>query len=973
MESLVYDQSNSPPHEPVGIILGPGIEQIISQFAVLLAGGTCVPLEPSLPETRITDLLHDIDTKKIIIEKGSSYQSKDFEHVYVGETEPQESQPSTEAPSDLSKRAKPTTTRRTHILFTSGSTGKPKPVQITSAAIIHLATRTPATPLRRADRVAEFNNPGFDLSLFEIWATLLAGATIVPIPKRVVTDVKQLEAFLHDARNQVSVMFITAALIEVLVSVAPSVFRGLRHVLSGGDVAPVKAMRTVLDRGPPGRLWNTYGSTECVTLTTMREVTGEEVTGEEVTGEEVTGEEVTGEEVERGRIGIGSPLGDMEVYLVESENEDGDGLRVVTASGEVGEICIAGPQQTPGYLNEQGKNQQSFVTLERSRLRDCSRDGGERVRLYRTGDLAEWRAGGTELDFVGRIDNQVKHKGFRVHLGEIEKTLLTHEQVKSAVVVQRPSSSPLGQAALVAFMIPETNVSVDVSQVNEMLAESLPSHMVPSEFIVKDEFPLTLNGKFDRKELLNQHVAARDDPKRSEDTSPAEGKSNTNAKSEIKNLWKEILNAPSIEDDADFLALGATSLQSAKLITSIRKRLNDLLQLIDKYKTSKTEDIVDDSETWTRDMDLVNDIDVASEIESHPIPEWQGEDEGRVFTTGVTGFVGAFFLSHLLHNPRVKQVACLSHAKGSSPALQRIQEALERYDIWPDDPKLTNKIVPLEGDIAADKFDIGDQFTWLSTWASAIFHLGAKVNFTETYDQHFSANVIGTRNILALAAAGRPKPLFYMSTIDVWGGPAQYVLGTEKLYEEDPLEPHVQSVRFDLGYAQSQYTAEGMVRRMRAKGLSRAVSRWGKWPRLVQCFEYVCVDYIVEAAMHIASSNKNLGRSYHLLSPDRAISMTMEGTYGLINEAGYGPLESIDYWEWTEQASEKQRPEERVRGGETRWQVSQHTPLYDSSNALGAIRDRPDIRYKPLDAQILKRFIEFWNRKGFYDLKSRAA
>ncbi|KAL4865902.1 hypothetical protein BDV12DRAFT_210788 [Aspergillus spectabilis] len=992
--------NNLPPDEPVGTIFGPGLKQIVSQFAVLLAGGTCVPLEPTLPETRITDLLHDVGTKRIIIEKESAYRGKDFEHVYIGEIGKQRGSRNTgDLGIDLHKRD--STARRSHILFTSGSTGKPKPVQITSGAIIHLASKTPATPLRREDRVAEFNNPGFDLSLFEIWATLLAGATIVPVPKRVVTDAKRLEEFLHDPRYRVTVMFITAALIEVLVSVAPAAFQGLRHVLSGGDVAPVKAMRAILDYGAPEKLWNTYGPTECVTLTTMREVTRDEV--------------------DRGRIGIGNAVGEMEVYLVDLE--DDTDLKVISQSGKVGEICIAGPQQTPGYLNAESKNERSFISLERSKLGKSTGDVGTRVRLYRTGDLAEWRPDGWQLDFVGRLDNQVKHKGFRVHLGEIEKTLLTHEQVKCVVVVQRPSSTPLGQASLIGFILPEKDATLDVGQLNRFLAEKLPSHMVPSEIIVLEEFPLTLNGKFDRKGLLYRYTASRE---RAEEKDDSPVKSDSDAKSAIKSLWKEILNAPSIDDDADFLALGATSLQSAKLIASIRKRLDvlismqdlyknsslpDLLTLIDKCKSFRAEDVADESEIWTRDMNLVDDIQVVKD--THPIPDWQADDEGRVLITGVTGFVGAFFLNHLLHNSKVKQVACLSRAKGSSTVLQRIQGALERYDIWPDDPKLTDKILPLQGDIAEDKFGMGERlFDWLSNWASAIFHLGAKVNFTETYDQHFSANVIGTRNIIALAASGRRKPLFYISTIDVWGGPARYVLGTEMLYEEDPLEPHVQSVRFDLGYAQSQYTAEGMVRRMREKGLPTMIFRpgfivghsetgssnpddfmsrliagsiqMGRWPKLIQCLEYVCVDYIVEAAMHIASSNKNLGRSYHLLSPDRAISLTMEGTCDIINEAGYGPLESIDYWEWAEQASQKQRPsgpiaplmpmvEEKVRGEETRWQVSQDTPKYDSSNTIAAIRDRPDIQYKPLDAQILNGFIDFWNRKGFYDLKKNVS
>jgi amino acid adenylation domain-containing protein/thioester reductase-like protein len=977
------------PEEPVGIILGAGTKQIISQFAVLLIGGTCVPIEPTLPEKRITDLLHSVGVKRIVIEEDGPYCSKEFGHLYISDVE-ERSTIDGDYRFDFSDRDEGT--HRSHILFTSGSTGKPKPVQITARGILHLATRTPATPLRPSDRVAEFNNPGFDLSLFEIWATLLAGATIVVVPKHIVTDPKRLEGFLKDPEHQVSVIFMTAALFEVIGLNSPTAFQGLRHVLTGGDVANMKAIRAVLENGPPEHLWNTYGPTECVTLTTMCEVTPDEANKE--------------------RIGIGKPVGDMRICLVDPDKE----LEIINESGKVGEICIAGPQQSPGYLNEQPKNDKSFINLDRNKLQR-NWDGGGSVRLYRTGDLAEWRAFSGELDFVGRVDNQIKHKGFRIHPGEIAMTIVSYKQVKSAVVVQRPSSTPHGSPSLVAFIITETNMSVGVDQLKQFLAERLPSYMVPDEIIVLDKFPLTSNGKVDRKGLIDQHTLPQKSTQKT-DISPSQS-GDGHALSVIRSLWREILNVPKIDDDGDFFALGGTSLQSAKLITLIHERLDvlismqelyensslpGLLKLIHEFKSSTATEAPDDSAVWTGEMKLVDDINLVDDIET--VPDWLSEDEGHVFMTGATGFVGAFFLSHLLHHPRVKQVACLARGKDSLTLAERIQKGLERYDLWPSNSKLTEKIVPLEGDITDDKLGLGEQFSWLSNWASVIFHLGAKVNFTETYRQHYSANVIGTRNVLRLAASGRRKPFHYMSTIDAWGGTTGYLLRTRVLKEEDPLEPHVQSVRFDIGYAQSQYTAEGMVRRMRDKGLPIIIYRpgfiighsrtgasnpddfmsrlivgciqIGMFPKLIQRLEYVTVDYVVEAAMHIASSNENLGRSYHLLAPDRSLSVTMEDTCRIINQAGY-PVELIDYWTWAKHVARKQRPngplaplmpmiEEKVLGEQTRWQLSQFTPKYDSSNAVGALRARADIHFKPLDVQLLKGYIDFWNRKGFYNV-----
>lgn len=964
--------------EPVGILLGAGIKQIVAQLAVLLVGGTCVPIDPSTPDMRITDMLHDVDVKHIILEENGPYASKDFNHVYIGDVGHRKAiDGDFEFPTEDASRS--------HILFTSGSTGKPKPVQINAKGIMHLATSTPATPLRPDDRVAEFNSPSFDLSLFEIWVTLLSGATVVVIPKEIATDPGSLQSFLKDPRFQVTVIIMTAALFEIVAFSSPATFKGLRHVLTAGDVANVIAMRAVLENGPPEHLWNTYGPTECVTLTTMFEITLEETNNE--------------------RISIGRPVGQMQVYLLDPDEE----LKPIHESGKRGEICIAGPQQSPGYLNRTEENEENFIEFEKNKLGIQNGDLGDssRIRLYRTGDMAEWRLSG-DLDFIGRIDNQVKHGGFRVELGEIEKVLLSSSRVKSAVVVRQPSLLPNGSASLIAFVIPNIVEDFDHAEMLHFLQQRLPWYMVPNEIKAVDKFPLTNHGKVDRRALIEHNVAHQE----KRDVEPSGGDSY--AKFVIKGLWKEILNLSEVKDDDDFIALGASSLQSAWFIALVQKRLGvlismrdlhlnsrlpDLLALIEKAMSSETGDAPDDTAAWMQDVDLVDEIEL--------VPDWQSEAEGRVFITGVTGFVGAFFLQNLMHNPRVKQIACLARSKGSLTAAQRIQKALERYDLWPDSFELTQKIMVLEGDMSDNRLGLGERFAWLANWASTIFHLGAKVNFCESYREHRLANVIGTRNMLRLAATGRRKSFHYMSTIDVWG-PTGFILGTRVLKEDGPLQPHLQALRYDIGYAASQWTAEAMVRRMRDRGLpitiyrpgfiighsetgaanpDDAVSRiivgciqLGTWPQIIdQRLEYVTVDYVVNAVMHIASSNQNLGRSYSLLSPNISQSVSVIDTCRVINEAGYDHVKVVEYATWVRHVAERQRPhgplaplmplfEERVLGKLTRWESSQYSPFYESRNTLEALADRPDIQYKPLDAGMVKRFIAFWNQKGFYNV-----
>ncbi|KAB8067480.1 hypothetical protein BDV29DRAFT_200207 [Aspergillus leporis] len=1000
--------------EAIGILLGPGLMQVVAQLAVRLAGGTCVPMEPSpsLPELRITGMLHDVGVKRVVVDVEGNPEisiralvDSGFRPVYISV--------GSDGPSAPVKELEQTNLPdRSHILFTSGSTGKPKPVQIRASGILHLATRTFMTPLKHTDRVAEFNSPGFDLSLFEIWATLVAGATVVVIPRHIATDPEAFPSFMVD--YGITVIIIMAALFEITAFASPTAFHSLRHVLTAGDVANVRAMRIVLESGgPPQHLWNTYGPTECTTLTTMYEVTASET--------------------RRDRISIGRAVGDMEVFLLDGETP-------VREAGQHGEICIAGPQQCAGYWELDMENAACFVDVPRADLRSAGAvlngagaDEKGNVRLYRTGDLAEWQPDSDALDFVGRQDNQVKHKGFRIELGEIERTLHSFDTIHRAVVVQQPPLSATGGQALIAFVVVGSDSeSPTAEDLLNLTKERLPAYMVPDvvEFISK--LPLTATGKVDRQELVNWRLQTLKEGINSQvnessqalnnNRSKANGSDTTDhhTKTVLQKLWCEMLNKPCLGDDDDFFALGGTSIQAAALISHIRDRLDCIVTMDNLTRNSRLGDLVqllepetehadrpgrhkapDDSKIWIGDIDLVDDIEL--------VPCWDAPHEGRVFLTGATGFVGAHLLCQLMMRPTVKQIACLVRSKDGVLAATRVQHALERYNVWPASPEYTQKLLFIEGDFADRMLGLGaDRFMWLANWASVIFHVGAKVNFCESYRDHRTPNVVGTSNILRLAATGRRKAFHYMSTIDVWGTTG-CTLGTEAVYEDGPLQPHVQAVRYDLGYAQSQWTAESMVRRMRDRGLPIAIYRpgfvignpdtgssnpgdfvsrllvgciqMGTWPRLIQRLEYVTVDYVVNSLLHIASDNDNLGRSYSLVAPDQADSVTVEDTCRVLNDAGY-PVQLVDYDDWVEQVDAEQRPDgplapllpnfqELVLGPLTRWTASQYSPWYRADHAKEVLRDRPDIAYRGLDGKMVQRFIKFWNDKGFYNVETR--
>ncbi|KAJ5480266.1 hypothetical protein N7530_005775 [Penicillium desertorum] len=952
--------------ELIGILLGPGIHQIVAQLAVRLSGGTCVPIEPSPPQSRIIALLGDIGVRRVFVDEVDTAYLDDLEVIHL--------QPiSGQTALDLVLEDFENQSEISHVLFTSGSTGKPKPVQIRAESILHMATKTPTTPLQRADRVTAFNNPGFDVSLFEMWVTLISGATIVVIPRKTATDLGAFGSFLKD--HNVTVTFVTAALFQIIAFADPSAFSSLRHVFSGGDVANVRAMRTVLDNGPPQHLWNTYGPTECTTLATMVEVTMEESSRE--------------------RISIGRAVGETVLVLLDEHQNP------ISDSRTRGEIYIGGPQQSLRYLNWPNKTRQCFVHLERRKL---GLPGEGTFRLYRTGDMAEWRDGTDLLDFIGRTDNQVKHGGFRVELGEIERALLSHRDVQSVVVVRQPPLPENGTDALVAFVV--GSGSFQPQHLLEYAKELLPAYMVPNAVERIAEFPLTPNGKVDRNTLIQLRLET---PQRK---SSVHGHTSRDKKAMLQGIWRDLLNVPKVRDDDDFFVIGGSSLQAAALISIIRKRLGALVSMEDLHKNSRLDRLLrlidttdcancnapDDATTWRQDVELVDDIGL--------VPQWEADTEGRIFITGVTGFVGAHLLHRLMQKPSVERIACLARRKKGLSAATRIQQTLQRYDLWPSAFDQTQKLLVLEGDLADRELGLGtEEFTWLANWASVIFHLGAKVNFCESYREHYISNVKGTRNALRLASAGRRKAFHYMSSIDAWG-PTGGILGTKELYEDEPLERHIHCLRYDWGYSQSQWTAEAMVRRMRDRGLPVSIYRPGfivgdsktgtnnpddffsrllvgciqlkAFPRIDQRLEYVTVDYVVDSLMHIASDNKNLGKSYSLLAPDVRQSVDVEGTCAVLNEAGYD-VKLVSYDDWMERLSKMPEDgplaplmpmfQEKVLGRLTRWEASQYSPVYRCDNTVEALKGRPDIEFTPFDVTLLEKSISFWNRKKFYHVR----
>lgn len=940
--------------QPVGILVEPGFDQIVAQLAVLRAGGTCVPLDPAFPDARLAELTRNLGVMRAIARRASSRRLP-LKHIACIDEVPLSAPHRDPRPVGGG--------HRTHLLHTSGSTGRPKGVEILARGVARLAFNRTFAPLSKSDRVAHMSNPSFDASLFEVWGALLAGATVVVLPKQTIVDPFALRDAIR--RHAISVMFVTTALFNLTARACPDAFRGVRHLLTGGEVANVYAFRTALLHSAPDNLRHVYGPTECTTFATSMRVTLDDLPAD-------------------GRLGIGQAIDHTQACILDDNQQP-------VGAGLSGELCLGGDGLARGYANAPERTSERFVCVPLV-------PGGEPQRLYRTGDVARWREGGG-IDFLGRRDRQVKLRGFRIELEEIESVILTSGLASCAVVdLVRPREA---EPYLIAYVVLAPG-NDGTALLREHLRKSLPDYMHPRLRQV-DHIPLNAHGKADREALRRQLCGASsmDTPSTGERFATPIGRA-------LAGIWCRLLDVGKVQAADDFFALGGTSLQAAAMIVALQEEFQQQVSIQTLHEHPTLAKLAAYLEEHESDSGLVEVEDTLAALrvdsalarriaarDGDPV-DWRRADEGRVVLTGATGFLGAYFLQGLLRHPHVQGVTCLVRAASAVDGLDRVRRNLEAYGLWND--AWRSRLHVVTGDLADRSLGRGEAgFRGLGSWASVIFHLGAHVDYTQPYAAHRPANVLGTLHVLELARSVRPVPLHYVSSIAAYG-PTGYFTGTAELPEDAPLEPHLQCLKYDTGYSQSQWSAERIVRTAQGAGMPVAVYRpgfiigdsangrangndfvarlirgclqIGGYPRLVQqTKEFVTVDYVCQALLTIASDPANLGRAYNLVPLERESAPDLMGLFDLLGTV-VRRLEELPYAAWLERLQGHpglhENPlfpllpmlSEPVFGPLTRWEVYQHMPVYRTDNTRRALAGR--VPCPVLDASLLKRHLRSW-------------
>jgi len=520
------------PEVCVGLCLERSIDLVVAIVAILKAGGAYVALDPDYPEERLAFMIADsaapvlVTTSSLVAKLPEGHAAR----VVCLDRERDALVAEDATSPEVDVRAD----GLAYVIYTSGSTGRPKGTEIPHRAVVRLVQNTNFVDVRPDDVFGQFATVSFDASTLELWAPLLNGARLAVFPP----GPASADELGRTIREQgVTVLWLTAGLFHRMIDEALESLRGLRVLIAGGDVLSVPHVRRALaELGC--EVVNGYGPTENTTFTCCHRMDRETELGDTVP--------------------IGRPIANTTVYLLD------DRLRPVPA-GVTGSLYTGGDGLARGYHGRPELTAAAFLPDP------FAPEPG--ARMYRTGDRARCRADGT-IEFLGRADFQVKIRGYRIELGEIEHALAEHPLLGDTIVLARDDG---GQSkALVAYA---TRAGGDpkTDELRAFLSERLPDHMLPSAFVLLDRFPLTANGKVDRKALPAPGGARPE--LATAFAAPAEG-----AEAKIATVWSNVLGLDRVGATDNFFDLGGNSLAMIQAHTQLNEALGRELRMVDLFQ-----------------------------------------------------------------------------------------------------------------------------------------------------------------------------------------------------------------------------------------------------------------------------------------------------------------------------------------------------------------------------------------------------
>lgn len=533
------------PDTPIGLYLERSLEMIVALLGILKAGGAYVALDPTYRPERLALMLENADVPLLLTEKRLKDGLPDYKGslVFVDEESAE-----IDCQRDDNFNSGAGLDHLAYLSYTSGSTGVPKGVAIPHRGVVRLVKSGGFAEMGEDEVFLQMAPVGFDASTFEIWGALLNGGRLVVMPPGT-PSLEELGLALR--RNGVTTLWLTAGLFHLMVDERLDDLRGLRQLLAGGDVLSPAHVRLAIEALPDCKIINGYGPTENTTFTCCHTINRADV--------------------EQGAVPLGRPIGNTTVYVLNEAMEP-------VPLGATGEMYLGGDGLAREYWR------QPELTADNFLLNPFSKTPG--ARLYKSGDIGRWRADGV-LEFAGRRDDQVKVSGYRIELGEIETALRKHQNVRDAAVAVRERRP--GSREFVAYVIPAARPEPSADELREFLRRTLPDAAIPVDYVFVEVFPLTSNGKLDRRALSDF----------GKPPAPTSAPPQTTLERTIAGLWREVIGHPNeIGVNENFFDLGGSSLRVIEVHARLERAMHRSFPLtaLFQYPTIQTLSAFLDSE-----------------------------------------------------------------------------------------------------------------------------------------------------------------------------------------------------------------------------------------------------------------------------------------------------------------------------------------------------------------------------------------
>ena len=867
----------------VGLFMDRSLELLIGMYAIIKAGAAYVPLDPDYPAARLQGMASDAQAKWVVAASDQAVTARaliaDAQFILFDQESEWQDQSAQNPDVALSPD------NLAYIIFTSGSTGRPKGVMNEHRGIVNrLQWMQEAFILNENDRVLQKTPYSFDVSVWEFFWPLQVGATLVIAEPGGHKDPDYLIRTIQQEAIS-TIHFVPAMLQAFLQNPMADQATALSRVICSGEALPYDLQERFFDV-LSAELHNLYGPTEAAVDVSHWVCRSDE----------------------RRILPIGFAIANTQLYVLDSAGRE---LPIEIP----GELYIGGVQVARGYVNRPALTAEKFIA-------DPFLGPGH--RLYRSGDLVKRLADGS-IEFFGRVDFQIKIRGFRVELGEIESVLLAHQALRETVVVSYGAGE---RQQIVAYGTLNSGFeSLDRSELHAFLRRELPEYMLPSQFIPLESLPLLSNGKVNRS-LLPEPDQARS-RSQAEYLAPR-----TPLEETLVSLCQDILELERIGIADSFFDLGGNSLQATRLLYLAREITDQPIPLRGIFEDPTVAGLATLIEGLKSGRiapgggqglaPLVGGADLREDIllpDSFSVPEREPNFDRQVVSpkdvllTGATGFLGAYLLDQLLTHT-VANVHCIVRANSDRHGLQRVIENLQAYDFEHDDPE--SRLRVYLGDLSEPLLGLrSDQWNVFTTQLDSIYHNGAAVNFIAGYQQIRSANVGGAKTLLTLATTGRIKPLHFVST-----------LGQFNTNQEDDGMP-ISEIGYPdhlgvplSGYTQTKWVADrilGLAQQAGAPvniyrpgiisgdsvsgawnhadmvaGLTAASVSSGQLPSLELAVDMAPVDYVAKAIFHISAQPELLGTSFHLRNPK---PLAYDDLIDWFDEIGF-PVEIVPFERW---------------------------------------------------------------------------